>query len=462
MPVLVIAVVVGLIVGGVVVWRSVRGTNAHIDATIGTPKDLLIAFSLEKKPVPGWKVSAADIGLPPEVGVGSLFASTKDKAYFITDRTDSQGLSPAGWVYGVDIHSGKLLFQPIELTGFRGNPLGDCYGNGPGTAVCLAEGDPEVGLAQLIWIIDLEQGKVTFTGPTDLFPQGESASDKYVVAAIGNYLGETRLVARREGEGVYGLGPNGERTWFVPGGGSIFNPGYLQVSDIPAQTVAMQNPLPSDPEAPYRMFSALDGADLTPTPPEGTIIRKALVYNGGFAYSFQESGKGDGLLFYDTAGQLVARYLDENYDLTPVENQVMPMARLRSKPAKWQVFSAAGDLVTSIPAPTPGIYFRVIGDKIYLDQGGTDDRWQQWDLSTGESGPVCQLGLSHDYVGSDGSIVIVGGGLESNTVRAVDPSTCAIAWELTEQETGEWLRLWKVGTGLVQRTRYELTELRAG
>jgi hypothetical protein len=454
-----IVLAVVLAVGGVFAWHSLRGSDS---GPVGTPKDRLISFSLEHKPVPGWRLSASDIGLPPEVPVGSLFASTDDNAYFVTDKTDAHGLSPMGWLYGVDIHTGKMLFPPIELKDFRGDPFGECYGNGPGVAVCLTSGDPELGLPQLVWVVDLEHGQVTFSGPTDLFPQSESGTDKYVVRAIGNYHGETRLVAARKGEGIYGIGPNAERTWFVPGGGEIFDAGYRQVNDIPPVTISMQNPRPSEPDAPYRVFSVLDGTDLTPTAPPGTIIRKALVYSGGFAYSFHESGKPDGLLFYDTAGKQIGRYQDKKSSMTPVENSALPLARLQADPAQWQAFSATGKLLLSFPSPHVGVYFKVIGTKIYADQGDTENHWQQWDLVTGASGPICELSLQYDYVGSDGKIVIVGGGVDTDFVQAVDPSTCATAWKLTAQDTGKGLQLWKVGTGLVQRTLYDLTELKVG
>jgi hypothetical protein len=454
-------VVIAVVAAGIVVWRSTREAGAHVDATIGTPHDLLVSFSLRQRPVPGWRLNAADIGLPPDVPVGTLFASTADSAYFITTHRDEQGLSPVGWLYGVETSTGKVLFPPIELAGFRGYPHGECYGNGPGVALCVTGGDVDRGLPKLAWVVDLGSGQVTYTGQTDLNVQGDRGTARQSLMAVGSYRAETRLVVAREGVGVYGVGPHAEQTWFVPGGGNIFDPGYRQSSDIPATTIAMQNAArDAPPESPYRMFSVIDGTDLTPTPPEGTRIRKSLVYNGGFAYSFQEPGKRDGLLFYNTAGEFVASYQDENHDLTPIENSVMPMALLRANPAQWLVLSAAGELVRSIPTTAAGVYFRIIGTKFYLNQPGTDDRWQQWDLNTGASGPVCQLGLSYDYVGSDGSIVVVNGGLQSSTVRAVDPSTCATAWKITEQESGRQLRLQQVGTELIQSTRDELTQLR--
>ncbi len=446
-----------IVVGGIVVWRSL-GTNARITGQVGAPQDLLISFPLEQRPKPGWRLTTADIGLPPDVTVGELFASTKDKAYFIANKVGERGERSVGWVYGVDIHTGKMLFPPIELADFRGSSLGDCYTNGPGVAVCLTTGDVEQNLPRLVWVIDLDRGQVTFSGPTDMSPADDGTA-QYVVRAIGNFRGETRLVAIRKDEGVYGIGPMAERTWFVPGSGAVFDPDFLKPRDIPPLTLAMQGPPVDDPNGPYKVFSVVDGTDLTPTPPDGLIIRKALVYNGGFAYSFHESGKPDGLLFYDTDGKLVGRYQNEKGDLTPIEDPAVPLARMQTAPEEWQVFTAAGEPVLSFPSKAVGVSFRVIGTKIYVDDGTTDDRWQQWNLESGESGPVCGYNLEDDYVGSDGTLILVGPGLESDAARAIDPANCATKWEITEAETDKSLQLWKVGTGLLQRTRNELTQL---
>lgn len=456
------ALIAVLVAGGVLTWRALHGTDKHIDAVIGSPQDSLVSFPLSRKPVPGWRLSAAEIGLPDGVGVGTLFAGIEDKAYFLSDRTDPAGASSSGWVYGVDTKSGKPLFPPVELPGFRGYPLGECYGNGPGVAVCLTDANPTGGTPQTVWVVDLAQGRVTFTGETDLHLQGDSGADKYSVFAIGSHPGETRLVAAREGEGVYGIGPKAERTWFVPGGGEIFDPGYREPTGVPAPTIASQNASPDTPDAPYRVFSVIDGKDLTPSPPEGTAIRKSLVYNGGFAYSFQEAGHHDGLLFYDTDGHPVGRYQDESDDLTAVDNAVMPMARLRSDPAKWLVLSASGALVQSLAAPDADVTFKIVGTRLFISQPGTEDRWQQWDLTSGTAGPVCALNLGYDYIGSDGSIIITGGGLTSSTVTAVDPSTCQTVWQIDPEQPDGSMHLWQVGTGLIQATRDEVTALTAG
>ena len=50
---LAIVIVVAVVAGGIMAWRSTHDSGAHVDATIGTPQDLLISFSLNQKPVPG-------------------------------------------------------------------------------------------------------------------------------------------------------------------------------------------------------------------------------------------------------------------------------------------------------------------------------------------------------------------------------------------------------------------------
>jgi hypothetical protein len=58
--------------------------------------------------------------------------------------------------------------------------------------------------------------------------------------------------------------------------------------------------------------------------------------------------------------------------------------------------------------------------------------------------------------------VIVDSGVNSNEQRAVDPATCQTVWQLDEADVGPRLRLWKAGTNLIQRTEFELVQLKAG
>ena len=60
------------------------------------------------------------------------------------------------------------------------------------------------------WVIDQQNGELTYNGPTNV----RLITGKLKAAQLGNYL-----VAATEGEGLHGVGPHGETTWFVPGAG---------------------------------------------------------------------------------------------------------------------------------------------------------------------------------------------------------------------------------------------------
>jgi hypothetical protein len=98
-------------------------------------------FRLDRLPVPGWRLSAADIGLPHDVPVDKPFASSGGRGYFVAHC--DIWCDDRGWVYGVDLRTGARLFDPVELDGFRGGFDGECYQSGPSTALCITDEDRE-------------------------------------------------------------------------------------------------------------------------------------------------------------------------------------------------------------------------------------------------------------------------------------------------------------------------------
>ena len=159
----------------------------------------LVSFSLDRQPVAGWQIGPTDVGLPDYAPLGDLFASSGDKAYFLSESVPPCPGSckpQEAWVYGIDTKTGARLFNPVPLPGYVYDV--ECFGNGPGVAVCLRD------LTDLkVWVIDLERGALTFTGPTDL---ASSAFGKPEAQTVGTHLGQTRLVATVRDQGVYGRG----------------------------------------------------------------------------------------------------------------------------------------------------------------------------------------------------------------------------------------------------------------
>ncbi|MFN8068726.1 MAG: hypothetical protein U0R77_08065 [Mycolicibacterium insubricum] len=458
-----LTVVVLVVAGGVVAlrWSGVLGPHEMAggqpsvpEAPIGTPKDRLIGFALDRQPVPAWQVTQADIGLPPQAPVGNMFAALGDTAYFVAGAGCSGDpcVDPNGWVYGLDIRTGKKVLDPVELKDFWGSSSDDCHMNGPSVAVCVT---PECdvsgcdGLKELAWVIDLARGEVTFTGEPGVHAGAPDRPDLPYLQAIGSAGGETRLVGAVKGKGIYGVGSKVEPTWFLPGSGDMPQSDSGRVNDAAPVTVAVQYSDRSIGQG-VRVFSA-DGKDLTPTPPEGFEVGSTVqIYPGGFAVEYQKDSRSAGVSLFDTEGKEVV-HLPEGQFLMPTN--AMPVVRLGGEA---QVFTAAGKPVVSTIA---GYLYRAIGTTLYVSVGTR--RWQSTDLLTGQRGPVCELDLDFAYVGSDGS-TLIWHDMTNHVFTAVDPQSCRTQWEIQDYwATPAQTRLLKAGTGLLQVTADTITGLRA-
>lgn len=423
---LVIAVLV-IVASGItaLVWRT-RGADPTPGqaGSIGTPPELLVGFPLNRQPVPkGWTLSTAEMGLPPQATVGDLFARNGQIAYFVVGCSAKDCGQATSWVYGVDTATGALPFPPVIIPGYWLTTA--CYGNGPGVALCLAQGK-QPSEPGTVWIIDLEHGKITFTGPSNLRRAGVGPEPR--LQPVGAFYSDSWLVAGVEGQGIYGIGLEGELTWHIPGSNVLNSPQSASGEDIPAPPLAVVGPnLAADPsDTSYHVFSVADGRELTPQPPPGTSFDKAVVYNGGFAYEFSTGGQKSGVLFYDTNGTRVGRADGTLYLLKSAETP----AAFDQKNRQWRFFSSTGQPVLTVPATTEVTNFRTIGTKLYIQtrERGPDESWQQWDLRTGTAGPTCKAHLEPlDYVASDGTTAIWRDSYEV-VRKAVDLSTCQTAW----------------------------------
>jgi len=329
-----------------------------------------------------------------------------------------------------------------------------CYQNGPAAAVCVTATDPTIGNHLVVSVLDLDRGTTTFTGPTDFNSFGTlhvgsslpSGSHPRLIR-VGNYRGESRLVASVEDKGVYGVGPHADLTWFAPGNGQVLVPNDLQVTNTPPLTLAVGGPTDSDPK--FRVFSVIDGTDLTPTAPPHTVLKRAIVYNGGYAYQYEEGNTSAGVLFYDTTGQLVARQHADHYPVL-LDNAAMPIIL---DAGTFRVYTATGRLLASIPADSAYTYspsFQAIGTKLFAWLNYSNgEHWQQRDLLTGKPQNTCAINLS-DYIGSDGRIVLTDN--DAGMMIASEMSTCHTLWKIPIRD---WI-IEQVGTTLIRESRDEI------
>ncbi|MEZ0363663.1 hypothetical protein ACAG26_08160 [Mycobacterium sp. pUA109] len=389
------------------------------------PDHTLVGFGLDRPLVRAWHLTRAELGIPDTVSLGELFATTDHRAYFKTDCNTSGCLDhPQQWVYGIDLSTGRRLFTPLRLDG-AGTNL-SCHQTGDTTAACLDDYEPDQ-----IWALNLARGTISYRGKTSLDGR-PSGPDRYQFQVAGNHL-----IAGQDERGLWGIGPRGERTWFAPGNG------WPVTTD---STVLTQIPKPDDPT--WRVFSVIDGTELTPTPPRGTTLRRATTYPDGFAYEY-DSADGIGVLFYDTAGKLLHRQPLPGYNL--LDGIGMPIAFDQKI---FHVFSATGQQILEIPAGRLGYgiapQFRNIGDQLWYR---ASDQWQRWDLSTGKPVPTCPLRGDYASFASDGRVALLKNGTDA---VATDLATCKQLWRMPP---GGYGQLEQIGPALVTHTSSEIVGL---
>ncbi|WP_135453191.1 hypothetical protein [Mycobacterium sp. DL99] len=457
---LVVGTFVAVVVVAIAAGLAVPKIQGHTDSIITTPptktNDVpkvsraapadepgqLVAFGLDRALVPGWQVTAGSLGLPADTSIGGRpFATRGHFAYFLADCAEN--CTAKTWLFGIDTHSGEALFAPVELPDFPGSRFGTCMRNGPARALCLPYGQGHDGKTG-VTVVDLDRGAVSFTGDAEF----DGGFDGVVAtAAVGGH--PIWLAASAPGEGLRGIGEHAELTWFVPGDGA--EPNKPQSSGTSA-TVAVQLASTKDPA--YRVFSVSDGHELTPTPPPGTALKRAVTYPAGFAYQF-ESGPTAGVLFYDNTGRLLARRELTGYGVYAIDSVLIAMDR-----DVFRVFQPDGGEVATIPVTrnTPSS-FRNVGSQLYvpISDKPNDHRWQRWDLATGASGQACGVDLA-DYVAGKASVVLTTTDSPNGiNLVATDMATCRVLWRQPVDYNG----VFQVGDALVGYRFDQLTGLRA-
>ncbi|MEV0670686.1 hypothetical protein [Mycobacterium sp. NPDC050441] len=438
-----VAVVVVAVAAGVAVpkMRETAGTPKVSRSAPDDEPGQLVAFPLDRALVPGWQVTASSLGLPGGTSIGGHpFATRGYFAYFLADC--SENCAAKTWLFGIDTHSGKALFTPVELPDFPGSRFGTCMRNGPSTALCLPYGQGRDGKTK-VTMVDLDRGEVSYTGDA-----GFDGDFHSVVATAGVGGHPTWLAASTPGEGLHGIGEHAELTWFVPGDGA--EPNKPQSTGTSA-TLAVQ--LASTKVPAYRVFSASDGHELTPAPPPGTALKRAVTYPAGFAYQF-EAGATAGVLFYDNTGRLLARRELTGYGIYAIDSVLIAMDR-----DVFRAFQPDGREVATIPATRDSPSFLNVGSQLYvpISEKPNDHRWQRWDLTTGASGQTCSVDLG-DYVAGKASIVLTTTDSPNGfSLVATDMETCRVLWRQFVGYNG----VFQVGDALVWYRFDQLTGLRA-
>ena len=410
------------------------------------PPDATLTEAMREKPVPGWRVSVADLGLPrtteSRLAVGDrrvnpnpFVGSVEERAYFLADS--GAGDERQWWLAGVNVHSGRALFSAVSLGSDAHIP--ECFLNGPKHILCLS------GFSGRALVIDGRSGVVDYNGPTDL----QSNFGVLGVRQFGIYA-----VASEQDQGVFGIGPRAETTWFVPGNGSLRG-GDRRPSAQSAQTLTAQ--LEANPRTYIStVFSVSDGRVVEPAIDEGYTLGETAFYPGGFAAEIDDpEGRSAGVGFFDESGKLLGTY--EGIAALPDSSFDLPVIR----PAlddEQVVFSSQGQklFVTRDGA------LALVGTTLMVNMTRSQEfpEWQQYNMRDGSAGPVCNFPMN-DYVGHHDSTLV----FEFSYVRgevllaARDLNSCERLWTLPKGPDS-LDRIWRIDDTLVQLTN-EGTELRS-
>lgn len=418
-----VAAVVLVVATGLYVVHRIRTEDDDDNRRASLPTQNLLSSSMRVQPVPGWRASAAGLGLPD----GSIIAaadraqtafagSLGDRGYFVAGGSGTA--SPQWWLIGFDVRDGHRLFAPVQLSTTAKQP--ECFLNGPTTLLCLYD-DAQTATA---WVIDAQTGSVSFTGPTELRLRPPTRN----VKQVGIFA-----IAETDDEGVYGVGPKADTTWFVPGDGAVSTTLIPNV-DAGPQTLAAQTTA-GQRSATQVVFSLADGAVITPELDENARTLRAVVYPGGFAVELTGHRNGsstatpDGIAFFNESGKRVGGM--ETAGELAINSPSLPI--IVSSPEST-VFTADGRAIAQIPDFDVRSGARVVGTQLFIDESDSPSfpRWQQFDLLTSEKGKACEVDMGWRYLGTDGSVGVFrvlnpDAGLAA---KAVNLTTCETVWTL--------------------------------
>lgn len=405
------------------------------------PEPIELLPSMYEPPVTGWRTSVLDLGVPPppaQDAVPTIAASNVtgapkpligklgDRAYFFA--VSHGGPDPQWWLVGIDTSSGRGLFDALSLN--TGNRPPDCLLNGPDQILCIYDTPRNTAL-----VVDSGTGDVLYRGPTDV----ETASVTLNLERLGPYA-----VATTPDRGIYGIGSRAETTWFIPGSGMPGEPSSHRPG--PNEPVLSWQPDANPKVWHATVFSVTDGTVVSPEIEAGAKIDAPAMYPGGFAANIEQAdGEDLGVGFFDHHGRRISQ----------VEGRVRGGGSLLGLASvvfddsdTVTLFSPAGGRLLTLPDRG----MARVGRTLLLLESGTQTfpEWRQYDLKTGEKGPVCDFRMQN-YIGTDGSTLVfqVTNPKAGLLARGRDMATCRELWTLPAQPDS-LQRIWRVNTNLIQ------------
>ncbi|MDZ5085256.1 MULTISPECIES: hypothetical protein [Mycobacteriaceae] len=362
--------------------------------------------------------------------------SVENRAYFLAHSTSGDQVQ--WWLVGLDASTGGALFDAVPFSEDERPP--QCFLNGPTDVLCLGR-SPVPSAA----VIDAQSGVMKYRGPTDLRALDGGQS----VKQVGIYA-----VAIDQDQGVFGIGPRAETTWFVPGNGSIRVSQAMRSRDS-WQTLTAQ--LEANPRT-YRstVFSVADGKVIEPEIGEGYTLGKVAFYTGGFAAEVNEpNGVSAELAFFDESGKRLSG--NDSYSAPDDGSIDLPVVS-SERDDETVVFSADGRKLLEARSGAVAL----VGTTLMVNMTDSQEfpEWQQYSMRDGAAGPVCNFPMD-DYVGHhDSTLVFEFSYVQGEVLLAArDLNSCDRLWTIPK-EVDSLDRIWRIDGTLVQLTN-EGTELRS-
>lgn len=439
---LVVCIVLAVVVASGIWWQ--RGgrlaASTHWEPAVGA----LLSSAMREQPVVGWRSISTQWGLPNSDptdrlashdirrGTRPFVGRLGDTAFFLV--TNSAGPEPVWNLIAIEGRNGHSLFPAVDLGSGIRPP--QCYLNGPEHVLCLYEHDDASVTAT---VVNSQSGDVVFDGVTDL----RTGLGTLEVHQVGIYA-----VATTQDEGVYGVGPEAETTWFVPGDGAV------QVRDLTQFGFAPQELTTQGHRNPRRwsttVFSVSDGKVLHDGSADGDRLEKTIVYPGGFAAFVRRDDDGLGVQFFDTTGQRVGETVRDGS--LPDDTPGLPVVKSDDE---YSVFSIDGHRLVTVPQGA--IY--VADSTLFVNGSGSQafPEFQQYELPSGTKGPVCGFAMQN-FVGINGTTMLFAPNMHNSQVllTAYDRTTCERLWKIPSYGGDE--RVWRVGDILI-RSSADGTEL---
>ncbi|GBE64069.1 hypothetical protein MFM001_05310 [Mycobacterium sp. MFM001] len=429
-----------------IMWRK-RAEDTAARSAWQPPAQTFLEASMRVPPIPGWRTRITDLGLPasaPDVAGRSMIATNDDAfesnpfvgnlgkdAYFVASSPGAP--DPQWWLVGINVRDGRSLFPAVRLSAEMRAPK--CFLNGPTNVLCLRKDIKNI----TAWVVDARSGRVSYTGPTDL----RTTPPRLNVYQVGTYT-----VASTEGQGVYGVGPHAETTWFVPGNGHV-DQRYASPRDTENLLLASQTTRGrgSDGEV---VFSLRDGAVIRPELTDNSEQQTTVIYPGGFAadIAVREKHERRVQFFNETGKRMSPKSIDGELNTHAPDLPLVEMLHNH-----WAVFTPDGVKLLEVSGEKP-VEARLIGTTLFVAAAGSagGPGWQQYNLRTGATGKACDYHLGHAYyIGTDGAVAVASYGNPNvgRVVEAYDLATCDALWTL-RSPIGSFHDVWRVDTTLVQ------------